>query len=285
MKSRPAHIVLIIGLILLVSSCSEKDDSLNSEYSEDMDYLITQTDEVDTTDNNEILETDNTYDIENVKKLFTDAINYENWFSGEWSTVWELNNAGKIKVNFYYDSYGSIYALTDKKISIENKEVYVLLELHKDKWGYGSPPRNNYYLELNDLKDEIRSSALEKIGTDYIDIKETMMPEMPDFSDLTQAKIEEVEKIVEHVEEILKEENKKGEFTIYFSNFIKEEPIINVIIQDEKGEIWYGAYSFNTDGSISSVLPNDYMQIETEDLKYYANQIIKIDLSKEIWLE
>lgn len=35
--------------------------------------------------------------------LFEDSINYENWFSGKWSTVWEPNNVGKLKADFYYN--------------------------------------------------------------------------------------------------------------------------------------------------------------------------------------
>jgi hypothetical protein len=283
MKSKLLIVLIILGLLLLISCRSETSDNLDAENSSDTENSSILAAEEDATDNNKMLKIENVNDIKKVKKLFEDAINYENWFSGEWSTVWELNNAGKIKADFYYNPKGgTIYAHIDKKLSLGNKKAYVLLMIIKDAWGYDPKPSDSRFLELSDLEDEIRTNALEKIGTDYIDIEEV---KMPDFSELTQAKLADIEKVVTYIEKSLKEENKKGMFTIYFSDFIKEAPIVNVIIQDEKGEKWYGSYSLNTDGSISSVLPNDYMLIETEDLEYYANQIKKIAVTKEVRLE
>lgn len=283
MKSKLLIVLIILVLLLLISFCSERTDNLDIENSSDIENSnILEADE-DPDDINEIPKIENNYDIEKVKKLFEDAINYENWFSGEWSTVWELNNAGKIRADFYYDPKdGTIYSHIYKKLSLGNQKAHVLLMIIKDAWGYGPKSSDTLFLELSDLEDEIRSKALEKIGTDYINIEEA---KMPDFSELTQAKVEDIEKVVTYIEKSLKEENKKGMFTIYFSDFIKEAPIVNVIIQDEKGEKWYGSYSLNTDGSVSSVLPNDYMLIETEDLEYYANQIKKIAVTKEVRLE
>lgn len=283
MKSKLPMVLIITGLILLVSCSSEMSYNLNVENASDIDSSSIQTAGEDVSNNSEMLTKINVYDIEKVKQLFADAINYENWFSGEWSPLWELNNAGKISADFYYKPHdGTVYAYIDKKVSLGNQKAYVLLMLTKDVWGYGPRTSNSLFLAFSDLEEEIKSNSLEKIGTDYLIIEEARMP---DLSELTQANLEDMEKIAKYIEKFLKEENKKGKFTVYFSDLVKETPIVNVIIQDDKGEEWYGSYLLNRDGSVSSVLPNDYMQIETEDLEYYANQIKKIAIRKEIRLE
>jgi hypothetical protein len=170
----------------------------------------------------------------NVNDLIKTSINNENWFFGKWSNMWELDNVGKVKTDFYLSDDGEeIGAYIHKKLSQGGKEkYYCLLTLSKDVWGFSEYADITFLETKKELDSEIKSEDLKKIGSTYINFGKAQKPK---FGEITSEKSKVINSIEKYIKTALQDDSKKGEFKLYFQDFEESRPGTNVVIEDSKG--------------------------------------------------
>lgn len=221
--------------------------------------------------------------ISQIKNLFINAINYDNWFYGKWSDLWELNNAGRIKADFYYNEKTKDVAMhINKKLYQGNKSYYVLLEIVKDSWGYNERANVYYHDKLESIKSDIKNQNLKSIGSGYIILKKA---QKPNFGEMSNIKISRIKKIEGYLINLLKADKKKGAYSLYIGDFNENSPSIEVILEKSGEEMLYGAYLQDIDGSVSTILSNDFIKIDVEDMQYHAKQIKGTGITRKIKVE